>query len=163
MKKNCIKPLLKTIPGKAIVKMIKDYILLSVIGIGAGALTAAGYFAVVAAVGVITRFAEYTKTASKIRLYEMVLSIGAITGSIFIIFEPHIPLHKFVVLPIGFICGIFTGCFLLSLAEAVKGLPIFLRKGKIQKGISAIILSLAIGKTLGSLYYFCCYLLQNKV
>ena len=51
--------------------MVIRYILLAFFGIGAGAVTAAGYFAVIAAVGVVTRFAEYTKTASKIRIYEI--------------------------------------------------------------------------------------------
>ncbi len=141
--------------------MVIDYILLAVIGIGAGAVTAAGYFAVIAAVGVVTRFAEYTKTASKIRLYEGVLCLGAIVGNALLIFKPDFSLWKGILVPLGLVCGMFTGCFLLSLAEAVKGLPVFLRKGKIQKGISAILIFLALGKTVGSIYYFCCYLSGN--
>jgi hypothetical protein len=38
---------------------------------------------------------------------------------------------------------------------------VFLRKAGIQKGISAIIIALAFGKTLGSIFYFCCYLAGN--
>lgn len=141
--------------------MVIRYILLAFFGIGAGAVTAAGYFAVIAAVGVVTRFAEYTKTASKIRIYEIVLSIGAIVGNLLIIFRPSYDLWKGIIIPIGILCGMFTGCFLLSLAEAVKGFPVFLRKSKIQKGISGIIILLALGKTLGSIFYFCCYLAGN--
>ena len=141
--------------------MVIRCILLTFFGIGAGAVTAAGYFAIIAAVGIINRFADFTGTASKIKLYEMVLSIGAIIGNLLIIFRPSYGLWSWLIIIIGVLCGMFTGCFLLSLAEAIKGLPVFLRKAKIQKGISAIIISLAIGKTLGSIFYFCCYLTGN--
>ena len=141
--------------------MVIRCILLAVFGVGAGAVTAAGYFAIIAAVGVINRFADFTNTASKIRLYEMVLSIGAIIGNFLIIFRPSYGLWGWFVVPVGVLCGMFTGCFLLSLAEAIKGLPVFLRKAQIQKGITAIIIALAIGKTIGSIFYFCCYLSGN--
>lgn len=138
------------------------YVLLVVVGIGGGAVTAAGYFAVLASVGVITRFADYTNTANRIRLYEILLCLGGITGNILLIFKPDIRLWGMLTIVFGILIGIFIGCFLLSLAEAVKGLPIFLRKGKIQKGISLIIISFAIGKTIGSLFYFCYYLVLNN-
>ena len=141
--------------------MVIKYILLALIGMGAGAVTAAGYFAVIAAVGVVTRFAEYTKTAAMIRVYEVILCFGAIIGNILIVFQPDLTMGEWLLAPIGLLCGIFTGCFLLSLAEAVKGLPVFLRKSKIQKGISLIIIALALGKTIGSIYFFCCYFATN--
>lgn len=141
--------------------MVINYILLALFGVGAGAVTAAGYFAVIATVGVVTRFADYSKTASMIRIYEIVLCSGAIIGNLLIIFKPDIVMLKWLLIPIGLFCGMFTGCFLLSLAEAVKGLPVFLRKSKIQKGISLIIMALALGKTIGSIYYFCCYFATN--
>ena len=141
--------------------MVIRCILLAFFGIGAGAVTAAGYFAIIAAVGIINRFAAFTNTSSKIKLYELVLSFGAIIGNLLIIFRPSYGLWNWLVILVGVLCGMFTGCFLLSLAEAIKGLPVFLRKAKIQKGISAIIIALAIGKTLGSIFYFCCYLSGN--
>jgi stage V sporulation protein AB len=141
--------------------MVIRCVLLAFFGLGAGAVTAAGYFAIIAAVGVVTRFAEYTKTASKIRLYEIVLSLGAIVGNYLIIFRPTYGLDFWIIVPVGILCGMFTGCFLLSLAEVIKGFPVFLRKAKIQKGISVIIIALAFGKTLGSIFYFCCYLAGN--
>ena len=139
------------------------YLLLIIVGLGGGAVTAAGYFAILASVGIITRFADYTNTADKIRLYEICLCLGGITGNILFVFSPQIQLWSPLIIIVGTLIGIFIGSFLLSLAEAVKGLPIFLRKGKIQKGISIIIISFAIGKTIGSIFYFCCYLLQNQV
>ncbi len=137
------------------------YFLLIVIGVGGGALTAAGYFAVIASIGILTRFADYTNTASKIRIYENMLSLGGIAGNLLIIFKPDMRLAGWLLLIFGLIFGIFIGCFILSLAEAVKGMPVFLRRSRIQKGISILICSLAFGKTLGSIFYFCCYFLKN--
>ena len=139
------------------------YLLLIIVGLGGGAVTAAGYFAILASVGIITRFADYTGTANRIRLYEICLCIGGITGNLLLVFKPVIQLWNPFTVVLGGMIGIFIGCFLVSLAEAVKGLPIFLRKGKIQKGISLILIFFAIGKTLGSLFYFCCYLFENEV
>jgi stage V sporulation protein AB len=138
------------------------YVILIIVGIGGGAVTAAGYFAVLASVGVITRFADYTNTANRIRLYETFLCLGGITGNVLIIFNPSIQIWSPLTAVVGLLMGIFVGCFLLSLAEAVKGLPIFLRKSRIQKGISLLIISFAIGKTIGSLFYFYYYLGINN-
>ena len=34
-------------------------------------------------------------------------------------------------------------------------------KAGLKKGISAVIISLALGKSLGSIFYFCCYLMDK--
>lgn len=136
-------------------------LILIIIGIGGGAVTAAGYFAVLVSVGIVTRFADYTNTASKIRLYEIMLCMGGILGNLLFIFTPDIKIAGWLMSIICLTFGIFIGCFLLSLAEAVKGLPVFLRRGRIQKGISLLIISLALGKSFGSIFYFCCYFLKN--
>ena len=137
------------------------YVILAFLGIGAGAVTAAGYFAIIAVVGVITRFANYSGTASHIRLYEKMLCLGGVIGNIIWIFGIPFKVFSGVGIIYGVLTGIFVGCFLVSLSEMVKGLPVFMRKAGLKKGISAIIISLAFGKSLGSIFYFCCYL-TNK-
>ena len=137
------------------------YIALVVIGIGGGAITAAGYFAVLAIVGVITRFANFSGTASHIRLYEKMVCLGGILGNLFWLFEIPIKLFSPIGICYGVLTGIFVGSFLVSLAEMVKGLPVFMKKAGLKKGISAVIISLALGKSLGSIFYFCCYLMDK--
>ena len=136
-------------------------LILIIIGIGGGALTAAGYFAVLVSIGVVTRFADYTNTASKIRVYEIMLCLGGILGNLLFVFMPALRIPGWFMVIIGLTFGVFVGCFLLSLAEAVKGMPVFMRRSRIQKGISFLIISLALGKSLGSIFYFCCYFLKN--
>lgn len=138
-----------------------NYVWLLVLGVGAGAVTAAGYFAILAVVGVITRFANFSGTASHIKLYEKMLCAGGVFGNLIWIFGSPIKLFSGIGILYGVLTGVFVGCFLVSLAEMVKGLPVFMRKAGLKKGLSAIIISLALGKSLGSMFYFCCYL-ANK-
>lgn len=134
-------------------------LLLIIVGLGGGVATAVGYFAILASIGIITRFADYTGTASKIRVYEMMLCLGGIIGNILIVFKPHFQIWNWLSVVFGLMIGIFVGSFLVSLAEAVKGIPVFLRRSRVQKGVSLIIILFALGKSLGSIFYFCCYLL----
>lgn len=137
------------------------YIGLAIVGLGAGALTAAGYFAILAMVGVITRFANFSGTASHIRLYEKMLCLGGILGNLIWLFGMPFKMFSAFGILYGVLTGIFVGCFLVSLAEMVKGLPVFMKKAGLKKGMSAIIISLALGKSLGSIFYFCCYLMDK--
>ena len=54
----------------------------------------------------------------------------------------------------GLSAGIFAGCIAVALAEILDTFPILFRRFYIKRGLFWMILSLAIGKTCGSLYYF---------
>lgn len=123
----------------------------------AGLITAAGYFAVISSVGVITRFADNTKTARYMGIYERVLIGGVTIGNIFIVFAPPVRLGLAAGAISAFFGGAFVGCFLVSLAEVVKGIPIFMRRSKLTVGLVYIIMSLALGKGFGSIIYFLFY------
>ena len=56
-------------------------ILLAVIGLSAGTMVAAGFFAFITAIGVVTTYAQRTKTAAYIKTYENTLAAGAILGN----------------------------------------------------------------------------------
>ncbi len=130
------------------------YVLLGFYGLCAGAVTAAGYYAVISSIGVVNRFSQYSHTAEKIRLYERMLIISAVVGTILTLF--HLPpvLPAWTLGIYGIFAGAFIGCFIVSLAEAVKGIPIFARRARLKKGLQALVLALAIGKCIGSICYF---------
>lgn len=123
-------------------------------GIGAGVSTAAGYFAIIAIVGVINRFAWHTHTVDKLRLYEWMLILGGTIGNLLIIFlpGPFAPVFIWCIFSLG--AGMFVGCFLVSLGEAMKGIPIFLHRTNIVTGLWLIIAVFAVGKGIGSIFYF---------
>ena len=54
----------------------------------------------------------------------------------------------------GLISGIFIGTFLISLAETVKALPIFVHRAKAGTGLGFIVAAIAAGKALGQLVYY---------
>lgn len=124
------------------------------LGIGAGTSTAAGYFAIISTIGVVNRFAWHTHTVDRLRLYEWMLILGGTIGNLLIIFLPGA--FALVVLwsIFSLAAGMFVGCFLVSLGEAVKGIPIFLHRTNIVTGLWTIIMVFAVGKGLGSIFYF---------
>mgnify|MGYP001100964486 CR=1 FL=1 len=128
--------------------------LLILFALGGGAATAGGYFAIIATVGVITRFAQYTHTAGKIRFYELMIICGAALGNVAFVFMPPVSFPAWLIVPAVLFMGVFTGCFLVSLAEALKGIPIFVRRVKLTVGLCCIIVFFALGKGLGGLFYF---------
>lgn len=128
--------------------------MLALVGLGGGIATAAGYFALIASIGIITRMADKTHTGKFVRIYENMLILGASVGNGIIVYGYTDRLWNGFAPIIGLCSGIFVGCFLISLAEAVKGMPIFFRRIRLSKWIGFVLLSFAIGKSLGSLLYF---------
>ncbi len=129
-------------------------VLMAFFGLSAGVATASGYFALIASIGVITRFAQYTNTANRIRWYESMIIIGAAVGNALFVFMPHIVVWNWVIAVYGVFAGIFIGCFLVSLAETVKSIPIFVRRARLTTGLCIVIIFFALGKGIGSLFYF---------
>ncbi len=129
-------------------------ILLAVIGLSFGAAVAGGLFAFIVELGVIADFADRTHTAEHILLYEDSTALGGIVGTILFVF--HLPIsYGSWILPIfGLFGGIFVGCWSMALAEILNVFPIFIRRIKITRYISAFIISMALGRGVGSILYF---------
>ena len=52
--------------------------------------------------------------------------------------------------------GMFVGCIAIAIAEMLNTIPIFLRRISLGKGAGILILSIALGKVLGSFLYYVC-------
>lgn len=130
-------------------------VLLAVIGLSSGVLISGGVVALMTGLEIIVRFAGISRTADRISLYEKAILLGALWGTGMTLF----PKLK---LPLGAaglgICGLFMGTFvggwILALAELANVFPVFSRRLGITKGTVLLVLSLAAGKTAGSLYLF---------
>lgn len=125
----------------------------SLFGLSAGLITACGYFALFMTIGVLNRFIQFTHTADREKHYENVVILGVFIGNIFSLCGAQILSHSAWAV-FSLFAGCFSGCFLLSLSEAVKGIPVFIRRTRIRMGFTIILLFLALGKGLGSLFYF---------
>lgn len=129
-------------------------ILLAVIGLSFGAAVAGGLFAFIVELGVIADFADRTHTAEHILLYEDSTALGGIVGTILFVFYLPIPYGSWIVPIFGLFGGIFVGCWSMALAEILNVFPIFIRRIKITRYISAFIISMALGRGVGSILYF---------
>lgn len=129
-------------------------LLLIIIGIGSGMAIAAGVFALITKVGVIPQIADVTRTREHVTTYEMAVLAGAILGNYVTIFPISLSLPTWIMGIFGIFSGIFTGCLATALAEALNVTAVFTRRLRLHTGIAWIVLSMALGKALGSLIYF---------
>ena len=117
------------------------------LGLSAGGIIAAGVFAFLAIIGVFPRLIGKTRTNRHIFLYETVIIIGGVLGNVS-------DLYEFPLLIYGLAVGIFVGCLVMSLAETLKALPVISRRIHLAVGLQYLILSIGLGKLIGSLVYF---------
>ena len=115
---------------------------------------AGGLFGFIVSLGVISDFADRTHTAEKVMLYEDAVAVGGIVGNLLYIYRISIPGGSWLLGVIGLLSGIFVGCWAIALTEILNVFPIFSRRIGLKKGVSYIVLGIAIGKGIGSLVYF---------
>lgn len=126
---------------------------LGIIGLCGGAAIAAGLFALVTTLGVISDFADRTRTGKYVLFYGDCLVMGGILGNVVSIYEPSLPGARISLILFGLFSGIFVGCWTMAIAEILHVFPIFIRRAKILKGIPYLIVALAFGKAIGCLIY----------
>lgn len=140
---------------------------LIVLGLSFGVFTAGGVFTTVIVVALIPRFAARFHTAYKIEFYEEWIVAGSIVGGIFGVYShlwetPEWEARGMLLRGAGIACvviwgfftGMFVGCLALAIEEMLGGIPVFARRVHLRKGLGVIILSIALAKFAGSLYYF---------
>lgn len=131
-----------------------NQLILAVIGLSSGALVAGGLFGFIVSLGVVSDFADRTGTANKISLYEDAVALGGICGNVAYVYKIQL-VHSSIILGlVGLIAGIFVGCWAMALTEILNVFPIFVRRTKIVQAVPYLILSIAIGKGIGSFIYF---------
>ena len=127
---------------------------LAAAGLSAGVATAAGLFSFVVELSVVADFADRTHTAEHILFYEDCVALGGIVGNILYVFHIGIPLGTPLLAAFGAFAGIFAGCWAMALAEILNVFPIFMRRAKVVRYLSAFIISMALGKGLGAFLFF---------
>lgn len=131
-----------------------EQIFLGFVGLCAGGVVSCGLIGLIIGLSVIPRYAGITHTADKIFWYENATIAGAITGNLVFLFQWELPVGNVGLGIYGLFSGIYLGSWILALTEMANVFPILVRRMKLQKGLPAAILCIALGKVLGSLYYF---------
>jgi stage V sporulation protein AB len=142
-------------------------------GASFGILSSAGVFTVLAAIGVIPRFAGKTHTADKVLWYEEMVIWGTLAGALVTVFpekcsqlfaqfldylgQPQIwqVIARTVLGAYGLFSGMFVGCLALAIAEMLDSIPILARRISFRQGIGIVVLGVALGKIAGAILYFC--------
>lgn len=129
-------------------------VIMAVSAFSCGFLVAGRVIAVIVGLGIVTRLVGITHTAKENRWYESMIFTGAIFGNMLTVYRIPLSLGRAGLLILGVSAGIYTGGWIMALAEMVHIFPIFSRRIGITTGIGMIIWSLALGKILGSLLQF---------
>ena len=129
-------------------------VLLCFTGFCAGIIVAGGVSGLLIGLSIVPRYAGITHTANHIFLYEAMTLRGTVARTIVTLSPVMIPLGPFFLAVCGVFFGIFLGGWILALAEIAKVFPVFARRLKLTQGLSLVIISIAAGKTFGSLFYY---------
>ena len=139
---------------------------LAFLGLSAGLSVASGVFTVFTAVGLVPRFAEHTKSSDHILRYENAIILGCFLGNLFSLFAELTPglrlqalsseraLAMLILGIAGIFTGIYVGTLAVSIAEMLDAIPIMVHRINLRRGVSLVITGLAIGKLIGSLFYY---------
>ena len=130
--------------------------LLGAVGLCMGMTIASGVVAFIISLGIVPRFAGITRSATRVRLYEDCSMVGAVLGNLLFLYQEALPLGNAGLAVYGSFSGIFLGSWVVALGEVVNIYAILVRRIGLVKGIGLVILSMALGKVVGSLWFFFC-------
>ena len=129
-------------------------IFLGMLGLCMGTTIASGVVAFIISLGIVPRFAGITGSAAQVRLYEECSMLGAVLGNVVFLYQRALPLGNPGLAVYGSFSGIFLGSWVVALGEVVNIYAILIRRIGLVKGIGLVILSMALGKVVGSLWFF---------
>ena len=131
-------------------------IILFFIGLCGGGIVAAGLFSFIISIGALNRIIAKTHTGNHIRLYEYCIAAGITIGNLINLYKPEavrwLPLWAGLILvsAFGLFAGIFMGTLVMSLAETLNALPVFVNNLHMTNGMKYVVLSIAAGKGVGA-------------
>lgn len=129
-------------------------VLMATVGLSAGIGVAGGVFALIIALGIVSEFADQTRTARHIFWYEDAVSAGAILGNAISVYQIVLPLGQVGAGVFGLFSGVFVGTWAMALTEIMNIVPIFTRRMDLRRGLGLMIASMAAGRTIGSFLYY---------
>ncbi len=134
-------------------------VFMAVIATACGIAVSAGTFAFLLVIGVIPRMIKRCNFGDRILMIENTVILGVLTGAVFSVVEwkarfPMEWLAHVILATYGTAAGIFVGCIAVALAEILNTFPILFRRLYINRGLSGVMIAMALGKMVGSFYYF---------
>lgn len=145
--------------GKDTNTMLIRHIVMAFVMFACGIAVSAGTFAFILVIGVVPRMIRKMNLAERVMCLENMIVLGVLTGAVFSVIEwearfPVAWMGHLLLGIYGFIAGMFVGCIAVALAEILNTFPILFRRLYMNRGLSYVMIAMALGKTAGSLYYF---------
>lgn len=140
--------------------MFLNTVILLFMGFCAGIGVAAGTFAFFLVIRVIPRMIQKAKLEKYIVYIENKVIQGTLFGTVLSLFFwkkrwLYWFLGKTLLTIYGMSAGIFAGCIAVALAEILDTFPIFFRRIKLRESLmEPLLVVMALGKAVGSLFYF---------
>ena len=140
--------------------MFLKSVFMILVGICSGIGVAAGTFAFLLVIRVISRMVQKAKLEHKVIYIENIVFRGILFGTVLSLFSwkkkwLFTLLGRSILTIFGFSAGIFVGCLAVALAEILDTFPIFFRRIQLKEEFGEVLLFvMAMGKMIGSLFYF---------
>lgn len=135
--------------------MWSSHFFLAFIGLSAGLAVSAGTFALIISLRIVPRIIGKGHSANRIILFENMIILGGICGTVVTVYPSlMLPFGSPFLILYGLLSGIQVGCLVMALAEIMNVFPIMFRRFGLKMGLQWVIASMAVGKTLGGLWYF---------
>ena len=140
--------------------MFLNSVILIIIGICSGIGVAAGTFAFFLVIRVLPRMIQKANLSHKVVFIENMVIKGVLFGTVLSLFSWRKRwlfelFGKTLLTFYGLSAGIFAGCIAVALAEILDTFPIFFRRLRLKEQYcEGLLLIMAIGKMIGSLFYF---------
>lgn len=131
----------------------------ALLGLGGGLAVGSGMVALLVVFDLIPRLAQLAGAYQKSIWFESALVAGSVYWSLadFMDWEIRFPLHSLPLAGIGLLDGIFVGMLAAALTEVMNVLPILAKRLQLGIYIQALVMSMVLGKVLGSLFDWLIY------
>ena len=129
-------------------------IFLSIVGFCSGIIIAGGVVGLLIGLSIVPRYAGITHTGKHILLYEDITLLGIVCGNLFSSMAGTFQAEPLLCSFMDFFPVSSWADGIMALAEMADVFPIFSRRIKLTNGIRWVVIAVAFGKALGSLYYF---------
>ncbi|PSL43305.1 stage V sporulation protein AB [Salsuginibacillus halophilus] len=127
------------------------------LGLGGGLAVGSGLVAFISALGIIPRLVQIAKCYSRLVHLEWAVISGVLFGSIMTLTDAHLALPEVVAVIPGFFAGMFVGMLAAALTEVLNVMPVLAKRLGVDQGIFAFLFAIALGKVLGSLFFWFVY------
>ncbi|MDX8359749.1 MULTISPECIES: stage V sporulation protein AB [Bacillaceae] len=134
--------------------MLNEMFIMIFTGFAAGLAVGSGFVAFLTVLGVIPRLMQLSKTEKYVRVYEWGVILGAVMGGWISLHDNTFLLPIFFIILIGLLNGVFVGLLAAALTEVLNVLPILAKRVGVVDQIVVLLMAIALGKVVGSLFHW---------